>query len=142
MDYDNDEKKQDETQDDSRVRERYVKDLTKNKIDSYDNKYNDHDDVPVPRHAGPLPGLSQVRARHPGAHGRRARHALQRWRRRGSVLFGHLSERIGRRFSMVGALGVCLCVLPFWAFGGSLAVLAAAALVMRSRLIEARMQLS
>lgn len=49
----------------------------------------------------------------------------------GAVCFGHLSERIGRRYSMVGALALSLCVLPFWAFGGSLAVLAAAAFFMQ-----------
>jgi SHS family lactate transporter-like MFS transporter len=49
----------------------------------------------------------------------------------GAILFGHLSERVGRRFSMVGALGLSLCVMPLWAFGGSLAVLAAAAFLMQ-----------
>ncbi len=49
----------------------------------------------------------------------------------GAILFGHLSERFGRRFSMVGALGLSLAVIPFWAFGGSLAVLAAAAFFMQ-----------
>jgi SHS family lactate transporter-like MFS transporter len=49
----------------------------------------------------------------------------------GAMIFGHLSERIGRRFSMVGALGVCLVVMPFWAFGGRLAILAAAAFLMQ-----------
>ncbi len=49
----------------------------------------------------------------------------------GAILFGHLSERIGRRYSMVAALGVSLLVMPAWAFGGSLAVLAAAAFFMQ-----------
>jgi SHS family lactate transporter-like MFS transporter len=49
----------------------------------------------------------------------------------GAVIFGHLSERIGRRFSMLGALALCLCVMPFWAFGGRLAILAAAAFLMQ-----------
>ncbi len=49
----------------------------------------------------------------------------------GAIVFGHLSERIGRRYSMVGALGVSLLVIPAWAFGGSLLVLAAAAFFMQ-----------
>ncbi len=49
----------------------------------------------------------------------------------GAIGFGHLSERVGRRFSMVGALGLSLLVIPFWAFGGSLAVLATAAFFMQ-----------
>ena len=49
----------------------------------------------------------------------------------GAILFGHLSERLGRRYTMVGALGLCLCVMPLWAFGGSLALLAAGAFFMQ-----------
>ena len=49
----------------------------------------------------------------------------------GAILFGHLSQRLGRRVSMGGALGLALLVLPLWAFGGSLAVLAAAAFFMQ-----------
>jgi len=49
----------------------------------------------------------------------------------GAILFGHLSERIGRRYSMACALALALCVLPFWAFGATLAVLAGAAFLMQ-----------
>ena len=49
----------------------------------------------------------------------------------GAIAFGHFSERIGRRFSMLAALALSVCVMPFWAFGASLAVLAAAAFLMQ-----------
>jgi SHS family lactate transporter-like MFS transporter len=49
----------------------------------------------------------------------------------GAVIFGHLSERIGRRYSIVSALALCLCMIPFWSFGQSIVVLAAAAFVMQ-----------
>jgi SHS family lactate transporter-like MFS transporter len=49
----------------------------------------------------------------------------------GAIAFGQLSQRFGRRRSMVAALGVSLLVIPFWAFGSSLAGLAAAAFVMQ-----------
>jgi len=49
----------------------------------------------------------------------------------GAIAFGHLSERIGRRYSMVCALALSLCVLPLWAFGGALAILAGAAFLMQ-----------
>jgi SHS family lactate transporter-like MFS transporter len=38
----------------------------------------------------------------------------------GALVFGHLSEKIGRRRSMLAALGVSLLCIPAWAFGGSL----------------------
>ena len=37
----------------------------------------------------------------------------------GGIAFGLLSDRIGRRVSMVIALGAALCVIPLWAFGKS-----------------------
>ncbi len=49
----------------------------------------------------------------------------------GAILFGLLSERIGRRHSMLAALVVSLLVIPAWAFGGTLTVLAAGAFVMQ-----------
>ena len=49
----------------------------------------------------------------------------------GAILFGLLSERIGRRHSMLAALAVSLLVIPAWAFGSTLAVLAAGAFVMQ-----------
>ena len=41
----------------------------------------------------------------------------------GAIFFGHLSESIGRRRSMLTALGLSLAVIPVWAFGRSLATL-------------------
>ena len=49
----------------------------------------------------------------------------------GAVIFGMLSERIGRRYSMLAALAVALAVIPAWAFGGTLAVLAVGAFLMQ-----------
>jgi MFS transporter, SHS family, lactate transporter len=49
----------------------------------------------------------------------------------GSILFGYLSERFGRKRSMLGAFGLALVVVPFWAFGGSIGVLAAGAFMMQ-----------
>jgi SHS family lactate transporter-like MFS transporter len=49
----------------------------------------------------------------------------------GAVLFGLLSERIGRRYAMLSALGLSLLIMPAWAFGGTLIVLALAAFVMQ-----------
>jgi len=50
----------------------------------------------------------------------------------GAVAFGHLSESLGRRRSMVAALIVSLAVIPAWAFGRSLLMLAAAAFLMQA----------
>ena len=49
----------------------------------------------------------------------------------GAILFGYLSERIGRRHSMIAALTLSLVVIPLWAFGGSLAILALGAFLMQ-----------
>lgn len=49
----------------------------------------------------------------------------------GGILFGHFSQLVGRRKSMVTALGLCLLVIPLWAFGGRLAVLATGAILMQ-----------
>ena len=49
----------------------------------------------------------------------------------GSILFGYLSERLGRKHSMLGAFGLALVVVPFWAFGSSIGVLAAGAFLMQ-----------
>jgi len=45
----------------------------------------------------------------------------------GAILFGHLSEKIGRRYSILAALALSLAMIPLWAFGGTLFVLAAGA---------------
>jgi SHS family lactate transporter-like MFS transporter len=49
----------------------------------------------------------------------------------GAIVFGHLSERFGRRRAMLGAFGLAFVVIPFWAFGGSIGVLAAGAFLMQ-----------
>lgn len=49
----------------------------------------------------------------------------------GAIIFGHFSQRIGRRYAMIAAMTVSLIVMPFWAFGGSLVILAVAAFLMQ-----------
>jgi MFS transporter, SHS family, lactate transporter len=49
----------------------------------------------------------------------------------GAIVFGHLSQRFGRRRSMVASLILSFAVIPFWAFGGSVAVLATGAFLMQ-----------
>jgi len=49
----------------------------------------------------------------------------------GTISVGHISERVGRRASIIGALTLCLLVIPGWAFGHSFASLAAAAFLMQ-----------
>jgi len=49
----------------------------------------------------------------------------------GAVIFGRVSERLGRRRSMVAAIIVSLAVIPLWAFGSTVAVLAAGAFLMQ-----------
>ncbi len=49
----------------------------------------------------------------------------------GAIIFGLLSQRIGRRYSMIAALAVSLLVIPMWAFGGSLVILVAGAFLMQ-----------
>jgi SHS family lactate transporter-like MFS transporter len=49
----------------------------------------------------------------------------------GALAIGHLSQKIGRRWSILVALGVALVAVPAWAFAGSLAMLAAGAFVMQ-----------
>ena len=41
----------------------------------------------------------------------------------GTMSFGGLSEKIGRRWAVMLALGLCLCAMPAWAFGASLMAL-------------------
>ncbi len=49
----------------------------------------------------------------------------------GAVIFGVLSERVGRRYTMLMALAVALLVMPAWAFGSTLTVLAVGAFLMQ-----------
>jgi SHS family lactate transporter-like MFS transporter len=49
----------------------------------------------------------------------------------GAIIFGLLSQRAGRRKSMMAALAVSLAVIPIWAFSGKLMLLAAGAFVMQ-----------
>jgi MFS transporter, SHS family, lactate transporter len=50
----------------------------------------------------------------------------------GSIVFGQMSERFGRRLSMVAALGLALFVIPLWAFSHSLALLSLGAFLMQA----------
>ncbi len=49
----------------------------------------------------------------------------------GGISFGHLSQRWGRRRSMISALAVALCVMRAWAFGHTAIALAAGAFVLQ-----------
>jgi len=50
----------------------------------------------------------------------------------GTLIFGHLSESIGRRRSMIFALLLSLATIPAWAFGGTLLTIAVAAFIMQA----------
>jgi SHS family lactate transporter-like MFS transporter len=49
----------------------------------------------------------------------------------GAIIFGFMSQSLGRRKGMIAALGLCLLVMPFWAFGGSVPVLIVATVFMQ-----------
>lgn len=49
----------------------------------------------------------------------------------GALAIGHLSQKIGRRWSIVVALGVALVAAPAWAFGATVAMLAVGAFAMQ-----------
>jgi MFS transporter, SHS family, lactate transporter len=49
----------------------------------------------------------------------------------GALIFGRISERLGRRRALVMATLVALCVIPAWAFGKTLTVLALGAFVIQ-----------
>jgi MFS transporter, SHS family, lactate transporter len=49
----------------------------------------------------------------------------------GTISVGHTSERLGRRGAIIAALGLCVLVIPLWAFGHSLIALAAGAFLMQ-----------
>lgn len=50
----------------------------------------------------------------------------------GAIVFGQFSDKLGRRFAMIAALCLSLLVIPFWAFGTSLAVLAIGSFLMQA----------
>ena len=49
----------------------------------------------------------------------------------GAVVFGALSQRVGRRKGMMAALGLCLLMIPAWAFGGRVAVVVASSVILQ-----------
>ena len=49
----------------------------------------------------------------------------------GALAIGHLSQKIGRRWSILAALAFALLALPAWAFGGSVATIASGAFVLQ-----------
>ena len=50
----------------------------------------------------------------------------------GALFFGQLSQKIGRRKSIILALGIALLSIPAWAFGTSLAILVAGSYFMQT----------
>ncbi len=50
----------------------------------------------------------------------------------GAIIFGELSQKIGRRRSMIAALVLSVVVMPIWAFGGTLFILCAGAFLMQA----------
>ncbi len=50
----------------------------------------------------------------------------------GALVFGHISERLGRRRAMIGALLLSLISIPAWAFGGTVLVLIIGSYVMQT----------
>jgi MFS transporter, SHS family, lactate transporter len=49
----------------------------------------------------------------------------------GAVLFGAFSQKTGRRMGMLAALGLCLVVIPLWAFGGGVLAFAFAPVLLQ-----------
>ena len=49
----------------------------------------------------------------------------------GALIFGRLSEHIGRRRSLTAAAVLALCIIPAWAFGNSVVVLATGAFLIQ-----------
>jgi SHS family lactate transporter-like MFS transporter len=50
----------------------------------------------------------------------------------GAIIFGQLSEKLGRRVTMICSMSLALLVIPLWAFGASLAVLAIGSFLMQA----------
>jgi MFS transporter, SHS family, lactate transporter len=49
----------------------------------------------------------------------------------GAIIFGYLSEKLGRRRGITAALLLCIVSMPAWSFGGSWAVLTVGAFLMQ-----------
>jgi SHS family lactate transporter-like MFS transporter len=49
----------------------------------------------------------------------------------GSISVGMFSEKLGRRFAMIFAMGLSLLVIPLWAFGGTVTILIVGAFLMQ-----------
>ncbi len=49
----------------------------------------------------------------------------------GAIIFGALSQNAGRRKGMLAALGLCLLVIPLWAFGGGVIAMLLAPMLMQ-----------
>ncbi len=49
----------------------------------------------------------------------------------GAIVFGHLSQKLGRRRGMMCALGLCLVIIPFWSFGATVPMLIVATVLMQ-----------
>ncbi len=49
----------------------------------------------------------------------------------GAIMFGHISERLGRRRAIIVALALSLVMIPAWAFGVSITTLATGAFLMQ-----------
>ncbi len=50
----------------------------------------------------------------------------------GAIIFGQFSEKLGRRVTMIAAMSLALLVIPLWAFGTSVAVLAIGSFLMQA----------
>ena len=50
----------------------------------------------------------------------------------GAIIFGQMSQKLGRRHTMIAALMLSLLVMPMWAFGNSLLILAIGAFLMQA----------
>ena len=49
----------------------------------------------------------------------------------GAILFGTLSQTLGRRKGMMAALVLCLLMIPAWAFGGSVTVVVIGSVILQ-----------
>jgi SHS family lactate transporter-like MFS transporter len=50
----------------------------------------------------------------------------------GAIIFGQLSQHIGRRYSMISAIGLSLAVIPMWSFSKTATMLAVGAFLMQA----------